>query len=213
MENQKKTVLITDDEEDLTWSISRSLKRDNSRLSILSTNSGDEALRFLQKRSIDLLITDLRMPGIDGYSLINYIIENSLLTKIIVMTAYGSTEIKEEISKIGCDFYIEKPFEISTLKRKVYSILGEDMNSEPPGGGMNHQIRKMLLSTQKTPNLLLTIFRNGFEGKLYSSYGRIYRAVLGKKRGEEALNEIMSWENGFIKAQTGIKGKIRSMDS
>lgn len=213
MKNQKKTVLITDDEEDLTWSISRSLKRDNSRLSILSTNSGEEALRLLKKRSINLLVTDLRMPGTDGYSLIKYIMENGLQTKIIVMTAYGSKEIKDEISKIGCDFYIEKPFEISTLKHKIYAILREDMDSRPPGGGMNHQIRKMLLSTQKTPNLLLTIFRNGFEGKLYSSYGRIYHAVLGKKRGEEALNEIMSWENGLIKAQTGIKGKIRSIDS
>jgi DNA-binding NtrC family response regulator len=116
-------VLLVDDEEDLTWSISKSLKRDKRPLKILCTNSGDECLKLLKKYSIHLLVTDLRMPGIDGYAIIKYVEENRLPTKIIVMTAYGSSEIKESFQRRESCFYIEKPFEISTLKQKIYSIL------------------------------------------------------------------------------------------
>jgi len=131
----KKIVLLVDDEEDLTWSISKSLKRDKRSLKILCTNSGEECLKLLKKYSIHLLVTDLRMPGTDGYAIIKFIEENKFPTKIIVMTAYGSSEIKESFQKRDYCFYIEKPFEISTLKQKIYSILE---NRECEVSGVNN---------------------------------------------------------------------------
>ena len=78
MENR---VLIVDDEEDLTWSITKSLKRENRALDIISVNSGHEALEILQNEKVDLLVTDLRMPGINGHDLIKYIQEKKIRHK------------------------------------------------------------------------------------------------------------------------------------
>ena len=70
------------------------------------------------------------MPGTDGYAVIKYIEDNFMPTKVIVMTAFGSAEVKDNALKHGCCFYIEKPFEISALKEKIYSILdNKDFNS------------------------------------------------------------------------------------
>ena len=77
---------------------------------------------------------------------------------------------------------------------------------------LDNQIREMIVLTKKTPDILLTVYQGKNEGKLYSSYGEIYHAAVGKKRGLSALNEIMRWKNGFIKVQSGIKGSTRSID-
>jgi DNA-binding NtrC family response regulator len=119
----EKIVLITDDEEDLTWSISNSLKRDKKAIKILCANSGEECINLLKKLPVTLLVTDIRMPGTDGYAVLQYIKDHSLPTKVIVMTAYGSSEVRDKALQFGCCFYIEKPFEISALKEKIYSIL------------------------------------------------------------------------------------------
>lgn len=211
MSKFKKTVLIADDEEDITWSISRSLQRDKKPIRVFCAHSGEETIQLLKKHSIDVLVTDLRMPGIDGYSVIQFVNDNFLRTRVIVMTAYGSSEIEQQLLKGGCFYYLEKPFEISTLKQKIYSLLENQTPEASPGGNLNTRIRQMLFLTKQTPDILLTVCQGGLEGKLYSSYGEIYHAVVGKKRGKAALKEILNWKKGFIKVQTGVKGKIRSI--
>lgn len=213
MNTYDKTILIADDEEDITWSISKSLQRDNKPFQVLCANSGAETIELLKKHAVDVLVTDLRMPGVDGFSIIKYISESFLTTKVIVMTAYGSSEIKDKIFNNGCYHYVEKPFDITTLKQKIYSILDNNVFDKDIGGSLNNQIREMLLLTKKTPDILLTIYRGSREGKLYSSYGNVYHAAVGKKQGLPALNEILCWKNGFIKIQSGVKGKIRSIDN
>jgi len=63
-ENLKK-VLIVDDEETLTWSMARSLSKDKDNYEVLIVNNGSEALNFLEKNKIDLVISDIRMPDIN----------------------------------------------------------------------------------------------------------------------------------------------------
>ena len=117
-----KYILIADDEEDLTWSISKNLARDNQPVEVICVNSGDEALEIIHSRQIDLLVTDIRMPGLSGLELLKKIYQKRLNTKIIVMTAYGSPEVETQVLKQG-GVYIEKPFEISRLKKMIYSAL------------------------------------------------------------------------------------------
>ena len=212
MAKQKKIVLIVDDEEDLTWSISRSLKRDRRTLSVLCANSGDEALKLMQKKAVDVLVTDLRMPGKDGFDLIQFVRDHELDTRIIVMTAYGSEEVEKKVLAANCCYYVEKPFEIATLKEKIYAALQESESCPPSaGGGMNSQIRNLLLLTRNVPDLMISVYQGKRVGKLYLSRGRIYHAELGDKEGREALEEILAWPQGVIKANTGVTSKLRSI--
>jgi len=123
MENNKKTLLIVDDEEDLTWSLSRKLGKESSPLKVYCANSGLDALDVLSMHQIDMVLTDLRMPGINGLQLLSQIRSKYPDTHVIVMTAYGSPEIQEAINHWGETEYIEKPFEINELRRLIFSQL------------------------------------------------------------------------------------------
>ena len=123
MSDIKKSVLIVDDEEDLTWSISRGLSKDTDQYEVICVNSGSNALSILEERSVDLVVTDLRMPGVSGMKLLKEIKSHYPDIKVIVMTAYGSLEIKEVLEHSGTKGYIEKPFEINELRKLIHHYL------------------------------------------------------------------------------------------
>ena len=123
MDDVKKRVLIVDDEEDLTWSISKRLTKDRNGLDVMCANSGNRALDVLSKYRIDLLVTDLRMPGVNGFQLLNEVRSHYPCTQVIVMTAYGSIDVKNNLDQLGRMGYIEKPFEMNDLRNLIYTFL------------------------------------------------------------------------------------------
>jgi CheY-like chemotaxis protein len=90
---------------------------------VITAASGDEAVKKLIDNPFDLVITDIRMPGMDGLELLSLIKSKYPSTEVIVMTAYGSPEKREEALQKGARFYIEKPFEIREIKQLVMEIL------------------------------------------------------------------------------------------
>ena len=125
MDIEKKRILIVDDEEDLTWSISKRLAKDGDSLEILCTNTGNNALEMLSQQRVDLMVTDLRMPGVSGLQLLNEVKIRYPQTQVIVMTAYGSIEVKQAIDRWSGTGYIEKPFEMNDLRQLIYNYLNE----------------------------------------------------------------------------------------
>ena len=124
MSKEKKKILIVDDEEDLTWSISKGLSRDREALEVYCVNSGNTALEMLQNNHFDLMVTDIRMPGVSGLKLLKEVKDHHPSTKVILMTAYGSMEIKEALIQANMQAYIEKPFEFNELRNLIYQCLG-----------------------------------------------------------------------------------------
>lgn len=123
MRVDKKSILIVDDEEDLTWSLSKRLSRDKDVIEITCANSGVNALKILSQKQFDLMVTDLRMPGVSGIQLLNEVRSKHPATHVIVMTAYGSLEIKEALDHLGEAGYIQKPFEFDDLRNLIYTSL------------------------------------------------------------------------------------------
>jgi len=124
----QKSILIVDDEEDLTWSISKTLARHDKDFEVLCAHNGDEAMEVLARRPVDVVISDIRMPGRDGLQLLHEINARYPRTKVIIMTAYGSHETRKQIAAKGATFYLEKPFEIRSLRMLIY----EALNLAPP---------------------------------------------------------------------------------
>ncbi len=125
MNREKKRILIVDDEEDLTWSISRKLAKDQDSFEVFTANSGNRALDMLSRYQFDLIVTDIRMPGVNGMQLLNEVKVQYPKTNVIVMTAYGSIEVKEALGRWGRTGYIEKPFEINDLRKLIFNFLEE----------------------------------------------------------------------------------------
>lgn len=121
--NNVKKMLIVDDEETLTYSLYQSFIISPQDYEVVTAASGEEATEKLGETEFDLVITDIKMPGMDGLELLSLIKSKYPATEVIVMTAYGSLEKKEEALQKGARFYIEKPFEIKEMKQLVMEIL------------------------------------------------------------------------------------------
>ncbi len=120
---QKNRVLIVDDEEDLTWSISKRLYNECKDIDVQCANSGNDALDLLANQPFDIVVTDLRMPGISGFQLLQTVKKRFPKMHVIVMTAFGSLEIEKTLSHWGEIDYIEKPFEMNDLRNLIFSSL------------------------------------------------------------------------------------------
>ncbi|HXP96919.1 MAG TPA: sigma-54 dependent transcriptional regulator, partial [Telmatospirillum sp.] len=90
---------------------------------VLSTGKGEEALRLLESESVDLLLTDLRMPGLSGRDLLRESKKRRPGLPVVVMTAYSSVKDAVEVIKEGAFDYVGKPFEIDDLETVLKNAL------------------------------------------------------------------------------------------
>jgi DNA-binding NtrC family response regulator len=102
-------ILIVDDEVDLLELLEMILV-ERTHYQIVTTNNPLEVPELLKKETIDLLITDLRMPGMGGIELIQEVKKSFPDMPVIVITAYGSSQSAEESIAAGAYDYITKPF-------------------------------------------------------------------------------------------------------
>jgi len=118
-----KRLLVVDDEETLTFSLYQSFIRSKNDYEVVTAGSGEEALERLEEAPFDLIVTDIFMPGISGIKVLEKAKSMHPQTKVIVMTAYGSDEHKENAIGKGADYYIEKPFDMKEFKKLVMDML------------------------------------------------------------------------------------------
>jgi len=209
---EKKSILIVDDEEDLTWSISRHLSRNGSGLDVKCASSGNSALDILQGRRFDLIISDIRMPGISGLELLSRVSETYPEVKVIIMTAFGSEILEDQVQKLGTQYYIEKPFELRYLRKLVFEAL-QLSDTEVESILLNEQIRDTISVSCREKLTSRMMFKNGLNnGNIYLQGGEIVHAELGDLEGEGALFRILDWEEAYyakILSQLAAKRTIR----
>jgi len=110
-----KSVLIVDDEEKVVFFLRESLEELGRDFTIGTAKSAEEALEKIETRPYDLVISDLRMPGIDGLQLLERVKERHPNTRFVLMTAYGSDEVEARAHSLDVFDYITKPFHVSDL--------------------------------------------------------------------------------------------------
>ena len=116
------TILITDDEQDILDLLRGELTEADSSFKIFFADSGYKALNYIQTEQIDLLITDIAMPDMDGYELYTRAREIKPNLPIIMMTGFGYDPKHTIINakKAGLRDVIFKPFDISKLLALIY---------------------------------------------------------------------------------------------
>jgi len=119
--NVTASILIVDDEEDIRRLLAMALQR--AGFTVSTASGGSEALEALRAGAYDLVVTDLRMPGMSGLDLLRRVAECRPLTKGIVLTGFGSIESAVEATKLGADNYLTKPIVIDELLRTVRHTL------------------------------------------------------------------------------------------
>ena len=110
-------ILIVDDEKDFVEMFSLRLTRQGEKVS--TAYSGQEALDLLEKTAIDVVILDIRMPGMDGIETLKKIKAAHPLVEVILLTGHGSTETAVEGMKEGAFDYLMKPADFEDISKKL----------------------------------------------------------------------------------------------
>ncbi len=124
------TILIVDDEFSMREFLSILLEKEGFKS--LTAENGEAALKRLEENQIDLLITDIRMPGIGGLKLLEQVKTIDSSIPVVMMTAYASPEDAVNAMKNGAYDYITKPFKVDEIKEVIASAITTRHRVIPP---------------------------------------------------------------------------------
>ncbi len=85
----------------------------------IGADSAETALELLQQNEVDLIITDLKMPGMDGLSLLKQVKKQNSKIKVIVVTGYASLQTASDCIQAGASDFLKKPFSIAQIRNAV----------------------------------------------------------------------------------------------
>ncbi|MBW1850502.1 MAG: response regulator [Deltaproteobacteria bacterium] len=111
------SALVVDDEEAFLETVIKRLRKRNVNAS--GAKSGEEALHLLEQHPADVVVLDVRMPGIDGIQTLREIKQNFPLVEVVMLTGHASTEVAIEGMEIGAFDYLMKPVDIDELVFKL----------------------------------------------------------------------------------------------
>jgi two-component system response regulator AtoC len=115
LERQVTRVLVVDDQLEMAEMVADHLGERGYEATAMS--SGPAALQALRTERVDVLVTDLRMPGIDGFDLLTASVDLDPSRVVILMTAYGTPATALEATRRGAFQFLAKPFRLDALVR------------------------------------------------------------------------------------------------
>ncbi len=205
-----KNVLIADDERPFLLSLKDGLKEHADNFNVTTAENGAEAVSILQHQSIDLLVTDLKMPTMDGFELLAHLSRHYPTVPVIVMTAFGTQEIEERLNRFDNFHYIEKPLDIEHLANAIYKALGDASRSFIRGINLATFLQ-LIQMEGKTCTLKINSTQGS--GLLHIKKGQLYAAETKTARGEKAAHEIIFWGNPEIEMEPVCRPKEREIDT
>lgn len=193
-----KKVLIVDDDSITRSLLSRVLSPHRDFFEVITSENGRDAANIIKNEKIDLVITDLKMPIIDGFQLLAHMNKNFPEIPVFVMTGHGSPDVDLKINAIGPSRYFKKPLNMDTLTDCIF----EELNAGAEGElrGINLASFLQLIEMEKKTCTLEIISDNKI-GKIYFRKGDAFGAETEDKINEEAIFEILCWDRAEIRIQ------------
>ncbi|PIQ26475.1 hypothetical protein COW36_21755 [bacterium (Candidatus Blackallbacteria) CG17_big_fil_post_rev_8_21_14_2_50_48_46] len=196
MKQAIQKILVVDDSATILSIIKKYLLSQGYTTS--TCTSAKDGIALMQKEEFDLVITDLDMPEINGVEFFLWIKGNKPQTQVIMMTAFGSEDIREFANSVGILRYFEKPLNMKQVKQ----VLDEISEEHKVGGDITNVslldfIQMLVLSRkQKLVEVIDPITKTS--GKIYLAFGEIVHAEYLDKLGEEAFYPLMAMKSGHF---------------
>ena len=166
--NEERTILVIDDEKDMLEICSRIIKRMGHRS--VTFNDSVEALDKLLDIAPELVITDLQMPGVDGFQILEWIKENLPETLVVVITGFSSVDSAIIAMKNGAFDYLPKPFKLDQLQFTITKAVQQiELKAE------NQLLRTQLQEVVNSENL---IGANGGLQDIFKQIGKISKTTV-----------------------------------
>jgi two-component system, NtrC family, response regulator AtoC len=128
MDHKSKTVLIVDDDDGMRDTLAAILKRDYR---VLRVGTGEAALPVLNRENVDIILLDVRLPGISGFEVLRIVKENYSLVEVVMISAINDVETAVQAMKHGAYHYITKDFDYDSLRSLVRNAAErQDLNRQ-----------------------------------------------------------------------------------
>jgi len=214
MTKKRPIILVVDNDE---ATVSRISDYISSYADCLGATSYEEALSALEeKEGISLVISEIRMPGRDGFDLMMWLREHRPKVKVIMATAYGSALVRSLVKQKGAVMYLEKPLDLKQVmdtvrlivERKGFSVAIQEMEFT--------DLLQFLSFAGRAVKVLVTN-NLGEEGEIGLEGDTVLWVQTRAHVGEEAFFEIVNWEGGgfemrpLTKEERGRRGALLSL--
>ena len=138
--NKPKRILVVDDDERVLLVFHDALMRMGCQFEVVTARNGRAALGKARETPFDLIITDLRMPDVDGIALTEAIREMDAGVVVIWMTAFGCHTFRDEAARLGVYCCLDKPVEIGEIREaacQALQVQEGDTRRWPPGSAQS----------------------------------------------------------------------------
>ena len=187
----------------------RKTLEDIEGLDIYTAGDGRQAINLLNKKNIDLLVSDIQMPQINGLQLLDYVHRNVQGIRVIILAGKSTEDIETKIKSIGSVQYYEKPLDLNVFKESVLMELRSVNASQIHGINLSSFLQLIDIESK---NCTLTVRSHGNKGYLYFLNGELISAETDTLRGEEAAVTIINWDNSVIEITEVCKRNKREIE-
>jgi CheY-like chemotaxis protein len=208
-------ILILDDDQDFLDTYRRILSRLPSHPEVRVATCATKALALLESEPFSLLITDLRMPKIDGFQVLMGARRRFPTLKTVAITALSDQQYRARAYASGIDLYTEKPqtpAEIRLFGECVDALLTQGARE---GGFRGIQSKSLMdliqIECLSQNSAVLRITRGPLEGRIWIDGGNVIDAEVQDLTGEEAFKQLFAWKTGNFEMQPGDPKRQRTI--
>jgi CheY-like chemotaxis protein/predicted DNA-binding protein (UPF0251 family) len=193
-----KHVLIIDDEKSLLLSMKAGFEPFKDELNILTAANGLQAVEILESQEVDLVVTDLKMPKMDGFGVLSYLSENYPSMPAMVMTAFNTPEIENRLNEDRSLTIFEKPVNFDEFSKAILEAVHNDSQDSSMGISLT-SFMQLIQTEEKT--CLLEVKTPEDTGHIYFEKGELINAIYAGLKAEDAVYKLLE----FPDAQVGFK--------
>jgi CheY-like chemotaxis protein len=203
------TILVVDDDKNFLLSLADGLKSYDKKFKVLTAENGKDAVDSLRENKLDLVITDLKMPEMDGFDLLAHMVPNYPSIPVIVITAFATREMEDDLLNMGTFKFMEKPLEFNALVEKIYEGLEVGSHHFTKVLSLCSFLR-MIEAEKKT--CTITIQAEGRKGFLYYFTGILIDGETENDTGARAVYDIVTWEAAEVELDGLVDKEARKFD-
>jgi len=207
-----KNILVVDDEPNVVKSCVRMLELEG--FSVRGATSGARAIELCRQEGFDLVLTDLKMPDVDGLEVLTAVKGQNPNTAVVIFTAYGTKENVVEALRLGACEFLEKPLETKTLVATVQRVLEQGNGALVRGNLRSLSLPSIVqINCAERNQALLRVRNRGREGDIFFADGDVVHATLGSQTGEEVVYELLGWEDGDFELEMDVTSPERTINA
>lgn len=196
----KHKVLLLDDDPDVLDLYQQMLLQLPSKPEVHIATSGARAMAMLDSEPFNLLVSDLRMPKMDGLQVITIVRRKHPQLRTIVLTGVADEEMRARAYAMGIDLYLEKPSnskELTFLMQCIEGLLEKDKAGAGFRGVQSKSLVDLIqLECLSGSSAVLKITNGKTEGRIWIQNGEVIDATTPDGEGEAAFKRILSWKTG-----------------